>query len=247
MPNRDLKESNRRSASLQLLSDAAERLWYRLITAVDDYGRLEADPEVVFTTCFQRVPKGWSIAKVATCLQELSTLHPEGQSPLIALYQVQAKTYLQVCTAWLYIRRRAEHSKYPEPPPHTPPLVPPVPALAVKRPHAPANGTDVTVIVPAPKVPTVEDWFALVWEAFPRKDAKQEAHKKFRKLNPSESLVQVMLAAIKTAKGSDAWQREKGRFIPMLATWINQQRWTDQGVKGEATWKEQFLEKSHEA
>lgn len=120
MPNRDLKESNRRSASLQLLSDAAERLWYRLITAVDDFGRLEADPEVVFTTCFQRVPKGWTAVKVSKCLRELSTLTPEGQTPLIALYQIKSKSYLQICSACLYITRRAAKSKYPDPPPLTP-------------------------------------------------------------------------------------------------------------------------------
>lgn len=79
MPNRDLKESNRRSPSLQLLSDSAERLWYRLITAVDDFGRLEADPEVVFTTCFQRVPKGWTVQKV----RRVSLSWPQSPRPSI--------------------------------------------------------------------------------------------------------------------------------------------------------------------
>lgn len=116
MPNRDLKECNRRSLSLQLLSDASERLWYRIITAVDDFGRMEADPEVVFTTCFQRVPKGWTIQKVQKCLDELSQVHPDGQVPVIQVYQVGSKRFLQINSAENYLYRRAKESKYPAPP-----------------------------------------------------------------------------------------------------------------------------------
>lgn len=115
MPNRDLKESNRRSPSLQVLSDAAERLWYRIITAVDDFGRMEADPEVVFTSCFQRAPKGWTIEKVGKCLNELAALHAAGQSPLIHIYHVEDRYYLQINSASQHIYRRAKDSKYPHP------------------------------------------------------------------------------------------------------------------------------------
>lgn len=100
---------------MQLLSDAAERLWYRLITAVDDFGRMEADPEVVFTTCFQRVPKGWTAQKTARCLEELTAHSAHGQPPLIHLYTIEQRTYLQVVSASMHIRCRAEHSKYPDP------------------------------------------------------------------------------------------------------------------------------------
>lgn len=113
MPNRDLKESNRRSPSLQLLSDSAERLWYRLITAVDDFGRLEADPEVVFTTCFQRVPKGWTVQKVRQCLFELASKSPSLDTPLITIYQVGSRQFLEIVSAKQHIYRRAKESKYP--------------------------------------------------------------------------------------------------------------------------------------
>jgi hypothetical protein len=115
MPNRDLKESNRRSPSLQLLSDAAERLWYRLLTAVDDFGRMEADPEVVFTTCFQRVPNGWTIDKVKKCLFELSSKAPKGDRPLIVIYEVGMRSFIQILSASSHIYRRAKESKYPTP------------------------------------------------------------------------------------------------------------------------------------
>ncbi len=100
---------------MQLLSDAAERLWYRLITSVDDFGRLEADPEVVFTTCFQRVPKGWTVAKVDLCLLELSTKARPGDRPLISIYQVGVKSFLQILSSTIHIYQRAKESKYPAP------------------------------------------------------------------------------------------------------------------------------------
>jgi len=113
MPNRDLKECNRRSASLQVISDAAERLWYRLITAVDDFGRMEADPEVVFKTCFERAPKSWNEGKVQRCLHELAEQSAPGQSPMIFLYQVGPKWYLQITSSDIHLYRRAKVSKYP--------------------------------------------------------------------------------------------------------------------------------------
>lgn len=115
MPNRDLKESNRRSASLQMLSDAAERLWYRLITSVDDFGRMEADPEVVFNSCFIRQPKGWTIQKVEKCLQELCTVFPAGEQSMVIRYQVGSRWFLQIRSADQFIYKRAKLSKYPSP------------------------------------------------------------------------------------------------------------------------------------
>lgn len=100
---------------MQLLSDAAERLWYRIITAVDDFGRMEADPEVVFTTCFQRQPKGWTVQKVASCLDELSMKAPEGDKPMVCIYRVGNRPYLQILSAEMHIYQRAKESKYPAP------------------------------------------------------------------------------------------------------------------------------------
>lgn len=142
MANRDLKETNRRSPSLQALSDGAERLWYRLITSVDDFGRMEADPEVVFTTCFQRVPKGWTIAKVRTCLHELASAN-NGEQPLITIYCVGSRWYLQITSADRTIYRRAKDSKYPAPPKNITLEGPTVPEMM----H-PERNPEVTEILP---------------------------------------------------------------------------------------------------
>jgi hypothetical protein len=157
MPNRDLKETNRRSPSLQLLSDAAERLWYRLITAVDDFGRLEADPEVVFTTCFQRVPKGWTVQKVTSALEELATKSAAGDRPLIAVYEVGARKYLQILSSSAHIYCRAKHSKYPDPTTQTnQPLVKSgaqMPADAGGCPQIPSIPDTPNPDLPSPEIP----------------------------------------------------------------------------------------------
>ena len=227
MPRRDLKDSNRRSASLQLLSDAAERLWYRLITAVDDFGRMEAHPEVVFSSCFMRPPIGWNAKKVAGCLQELSTLAPPGDEPLIHIYQVGRKEYLMIRSATVHIYRRAKVSKWPGPPdPNLPTDAPmrqlmPIPAPIPEQSPASAPA--------APSPPTFVP-FPDFWEIYPRKDGKADAKAAWNTLKPNEKLFRVITEAIISAKKSDQWTRENGQFIPMPATYLRKRRWEDEGI-----------------
>ena len=37
--------------------------------------------------------------------------------------------------------------------------------------------------------------------------------------------------AISCSKRSPQWQRDDGQFIPLPATWLNNERWEDQGVE----------------
>jgi hypothetical protein len=70
--------------------------------------------------------------------------------------------------------------------------------------------------------------FATFWEAYPRKVGKQDAQKAFAKVSPDETLLAVMLAAIEKAKQTEGWQKEKGKYIPHPATWLNGKRWDDE-------------------
>jgi hypothetical protein len=70
--------------------------------------------------------------------------------------------------------------------------------------------------------------FATFWEAYPRKVGKQDAQKAFAKVNPDETLLAVMLTAIEKAKQTEGWQKEKGKYIPHPATWLNGKRWEDE-------------------
>ena len=70
--------------------------------------------------------------------------------------------------------------------------------------------------------------FERFWEAYPRHVAKQDAMKRFEKLDPSEELLETMLKAIEKQKASEQWTKDNGQYIPHPSTWLNQSRWEDE-------------------
>ena len=72
------------------------------------------------------------------------------------------------------------------------------------------------------------DLFNQFWSAYPKHIAKQSAVKAFEKLKPDEKLLEAMLKAIESQKGSKQWEKDGGAFIPYPATWLNQRRWEDE-------------------
>ena len=48
------------------------------------------------------------------------------------------------------------------------------------------------------------------------------------KAKPDAELFEKIMQAVATAKVSEQWLREGGRFIPNPSTWINQGRWDDE-------------------
>jgi len=71
---------------------------------------------------------------------------------------------------------------------------------------------------------TVED-FDTFWSAYPVKKGKGAAEKSWQKLSPD---LQTVIIAIEAQKQSDQWTKDKGKFIPYPATWLNQKRWEDE-------------------
>lgn len=79
--------------------------------------------------------------------------------------------------------------------------------------------------------------FAQFWAAYPKKVAKGAAERAFLKVDAIP--VEVLIAALAVHSQSDQWQREKGRYIPHPATWLNEKRWLDVGEIGAPTeWHE---------
>lgn len=66
------------------------------------------------------------------------------------------------------------------------------------------------------------------WEAYPKKVGKDAAAKAFAKRKVDESLLVAMLQALAQQRQSEQWLRERGRFIPNPATWLNEGRWQDE-------------------
>jgi len=72
--------------------------------------------------------------------------------------------------------------------------------------------------------------FLTFWQAYPRKVGKGNAWKAWCTAAHCRPSMDVILAAIRKARQSQDWQKEKGAFIPHPSTWLNQERWHDEGM-----------------
>jgi len=70
--------------------------------------------------------------------------------------------------------------------------------------------------------------FEAFWTLYPRKASKGDAEKAYLKLAPDAALQAVLLDAVAKQIGWDSWKEEGGKFIPYPATWLRDQRWTDE-------------------
>jgi len=109
MPSRIIRESARTSPTLDALSDGAERLFWRLTTVADDFGRFRADPRVVLGDCFPLRIGKMDPDQVYTWISELAAVN------LIVIYAVNDRIYGQFATWAKYQYPRAKTSKFPFP------------------------------------------------------------------------------------------------------------------------------------
>jgi uncharacterized protein YdaU (DUF1376 family) len=70
--------------------------------------------------------------------------------------------------------------------------------------------------------------FEIFWKAYPRKEGKKPCWEWWTQHKPDDLLVGRMLAKIEQAQQTKKWKDESGKFIPMPATWLNQERWDDE-------------------
>lgn len=109
MPKRLLRDGILESRAVNALSEPAEILYRRLMSIVDDYGRFEADPELIRARCFPLQLDRWPTERVARIFAELHR-----DSPLILHYSVGQKSYLQIQNFGQRIQTKS--SKCPDPP-----------------------------------------------------------------------------------------------------------------------------------
>lgn len=110
MPNRGLKESITSSDTLARLTAEEERHFYRLLVQADDFGRFDARPYVMRADGYKAMLDKVSEADVVDWTAALERVD------LIRLYEAGGRPY-GVFTTWdKHQRRRAERSRYPDPP-----------------------------------------------------------------------------------------------------------------------------------
>ena len=107
MPNRIIKESICTSENLNNLSLEEEVFFYRLITQCDDFGRMDARPQILRAKCFPLRTDTIQQYDIESWLQALV------RENLIIIYTVDGKAYLQMVTWDKHQQKRAKKSKYP--------------------------------------------------------------------------------------------------------------------------------------
>jgi hypothetical protein len=70
------------------------------------------------------------------------------------------------------------------------------------------------------------DDFLKFWEAYPKAVSKKKSFEAWQKAEDKPPIEDI-LAKIELQKKTEQWQKEKGQFIPMSTTYINQARWDD--------------------
>lgn len=107
MPNRLIKESICTSENIDRLTAFQETVFYRLIVNCDDYGRMDARPQVLSARLFPL--KAIRAAQIKDALRALSS------AELVTLYTVNGKPFVQMKTWERHQQIRAHKSKYPAP------------------------------------------------------------------------------------------------------------------------------------
>lgn len=73
--------------------------------------------------------------------------------------------------------------------------------------------------------------FEKFWVEYPNKKGKGKASDSWDKINPSKSLIEKIIKAVKDQRESPDWIKEGGKYIPHPTTWLNQCRWDDEVKK----------------
>ncbi len=69
--------------------------------------------------------------------------------------------------------------------------------------------------------------FELFWEKYPRKESKRDAIKAWQSMEDAPP-IEEHLGIIARWSATEKWTKDGGKYIPLPATWIRGQRWTDQ-------------------
>lgn len=116
VPSRIIRDSARTSATLDQLSDGAERMFWRLTLVADDHGRFEADPRVLLASCFPLKVGKLKLERVTKWWLEMV------DAGLVRPYRAGDKLVGYFPTWGKHQRTRDGASRFPEPPEQPGPL-----------------------------------------------------------------------------------------------------------------------------
>ena len=228
MPNRILKESICDSETINGLKKYSyEVMFYRLLTKCDDFGRFDARPKIIKSALFP-LKDDLTIKEVCEGLQALAN------SGLVVLYEHEGRPFLYLPTWDRHQTIRAKRSKYPEPDCNLQasasickqmqanvPVIQSNPIQSESESESESNART-----------RAEGVFDAFWSEYPKKVGKGAALKAFAKVK--KEAYPLLVPAVQRQKQSAQWQKDGGQYIPNPATWLNQERWLDEGVSAPA-------------
>lgn len=237
MPNRILKESICTSESINGLDWRAEVLFYRLLVSCDDYGRYDGRIAILKNKLFP-LKDDLTKKEVESSLTKLVS------AGLVALYEVDGKPFLHLPTWDDHQSVRAKKSKFPSPDDGvitSANICKQMKTNASKCPRNPIQSESESNPNP---IRDYEADFDRFWKVYPKKDSKTAAKRAFMKVKVP---VETLIAAVQRQKQLPQWKKDGGQYIPNPATWLNQERWEDQGVVETPNGDHQFGELERES
>lgn len=111
MPNRIVREGINSSDRVDLLSDAAEVFYRRLLNVVDDYGRFDGRPSLLIAACYPLRLTGKRRVGESNITHYLNECRIAG---LVVTYEAAGKSFLEVTDFRQQVRSKLP--KYPAPP-----------------------------------------------------------------------------------------------------------------------------------
>ena len=223
-PSDWLRDPGLRSCSL-----AARGLWIDMISFMheaDPYGHLRLNGRPVDAITLARMV-GSDVRTVRRLLSELEAAGVFSRAEAGTIFSRRMVRDQQLRD------KRGQYGylsqQHPDVPKRKDTLHPSIRGSLVGSPSSSYSGSSSSSAVEKRQEPPLspsEGDFEVVWNAYPRREAKAQALKAWNKLKSPP--VETMLQAIAAYAKSDQWRREGGRFIPLLARWLDDHRWEDE-------------------
>lgn len=222
MPNRILREGILGSERVSRLKWPEEVFYRRLMSVVDDYGRTEANSQLLRSRCY---PLQTDAVRNTDIPRWLAACEKAG---LLSVYTVGGKQYVQIQN---FRQQTRTDSKFPAPPASATQKLDDA-SISVANAHLGEGGVGGGDEGDTPTGPQGGDGaadtpFERFWTAYPLKVGKGVARKSFDRVKGVS--VDDLIAAVGRQSQTHDWTKDNGRFIPHPSTWLNQGRWQDEG------------------
>lgn len=72
-----------------------------------------------------------------------------------------------------------------------------------------------------------KEQFEMIWKSYPRDSGKKPGLEKYLVLAPDEDLFNLIYSDIVERSKSYDWRKSDGKYVPLMTTYLNQERWND--------------------